>query len=77
MQTINFQMFTDKGNYMVTRIAEAARELSGVDGPQNPTALAKQWAERELNKLSSAAGFEEATDTAVREAVMLHIEGRY
>ena len=69
MNTQNFGMFTDKGNYMVTRIAEAARELASVDGPQNPTELAWAWTVRELEKLACAEGFEEATDTDVREQV--------
>ena len=64
-----FGMFTAEGEALVSRIAEAARELSGVDGPQNPTELAVQWAFRELEKLSHAEGYEEADDTAVREAV--------
>jgi len=64
-----FGMFTAEGNYMVSRIATAGRELSGVDGPQNPTELAVQWAFRELDKLGAAEGFEEANDTAVRESV--------
>jgi hypothetical protein len=68
-----FEMFTDEGGALVSRIASAARDLAGVDGPQNPTELALQWAERELDKLSRAEGFEEATDTAVREAVFSHV----
>ena len=68
-----FEMFTDEGGFLVSRIADAARELAGVDGPENPTELALQWAERELLKLSRAEGFEEATDTAVREAVFGHV----
>jgi len=65
----DFAMFTAEGNQLVARIATAGRELSGVDGPHNPTELAVQWAFRELEKLGAADGFEEATDTAVREAV--------
>ena len=68
-----FEMFTLEGEALVSRIASAARELAGVDGPENPTTLALQWAERELEKLSHAEGFEEATDTAVREAVFGYV----
>lgn len=69
----DFAMFTAEGNALVERIATAGRELSGVDGPQNPTELALQWAFRELDKLGAAEGYEEATDTAVREAVYDYI----
>ena len=65
----DFAMFTAEGNYMVSRIATAGRELAGVDGPYNATEQAWNWALRELEKLATAEGFEEATDTAVREAV--------
>lgn len=69
----DFAMFTQEGNQLVARIAEAGRELAGVDGPQNPTEQAWNWAVRELEKLSCAEGYEEAMDTAVREAVYNHI----
>jgi hypothetical protein len=65
----DFAMFTPEGNQLVERIATAGRELAGVDGPNNPTELAWNWCLRELEKLGTAEGFEEATDTAVREAV--------
>jgi len=68
-----FGMFTTEGDFLVSRIAEAAKDLAGVDGPENPTTLAVQWAFRELDKLSHAEGFEEATDTAVREAVFGYV----
>ena len=64
-----FGMFTTEGDFLVSRIAKAAKDLAGVDGPENPTTLAVEWAFRELDKLSHAEGYEEATDTAVREAV--------
>ena len=69
----DFAMFTAEGNQLVTRIATAGRELAGVDGPRNPVELACAWAMRELDKLACAEGYEEATDTAVREAVYEHI----
>jgi len=65
----DFAMFTAEGNQLVARIATAGRDLAAVDGPHNPTELAVEWAFRELAKLGAADGFEEATDTAVREAV--------
>ena len=65
----DFAMFTAEGNQLVARIATAGRDLAAVDGPQNPTELAVEWAFRELAKLGTAEGYEEATDTAVREAV--------
>jgi hypothetical protein len=65
----DFAMFTAEGNQLVARIAAAGRELAAVDGPNNPTELAVQWAFRELDKLGAAEDYEEATDTAVREAV--------
>jgi hypothetical protein len=69
----DFAMFTAEGNQLVARIATAGRELATADGPRNPTELALQWAMRELEKLSCAEGYEEATDTAVREAVYEYI----
>ena len=65
----DFAMFTAEGNQLVARIAAAGRDLAAVDGPHNPTELAVEWAFRELDKLGAADGYEEATDTAVREAV--------
>jgi len=69
----DFAMFTAEGNQLVERIATAGRDLAAVDGPRNPVELALQWAERELEKLAAAEGYEEATDTAVREAVYEYI----
>ena len=69
----DFAMFTPEGNQLVARIAEAGRDLAGVDGPYNPVEQAWDWAQRELEKLSAAEGYGEATDTAVREAVYDYI----
>jgi hypothetical protein len=63
-------MFTAEGNYMVERIAAAGQRLAAEDG----VAAAWEWTVRELEKLAAAEGFEEATDTAVREAVAADIE---
>lgn len=64
-----FGMFTAEGNRLVGRIAAEARDLAAVDGPQQPAKMAMDWAYRELEALSQQPEFEEATDTAVREAV--------
>ena len=60
-----FGMFTDKGNYMVGRIAAAGEKLAAADG----TVSAWLFAQRELRKLAAADEFGEATDTDVREQV--------
>jgi hypothetical protein len=65
-----YEMFTAEGNYMVERIAAAGQRLAAEDG----VAAAWEWTVRELEKLAAAEGFEEATDTAVREAVAADIE---
>ena len=64
-----YNMFTEEGNTKVAALVAQARQYADVDGPQNPTELAWNWCLRELEKLGAAEGFEEATDTAVREAV--------
>jgi len=61
----DFAMFTDQGNELVTRIAAAGRELAAADGVDS----AWEFCLRKLETLSYGEGFEEATDTAVREAV--------
>ena len=65
MKNETFGMFTAEGNYMVARIATAARTLATADGE----ASAWAWAYRELRKLATADEFGEATDTDVREQV--------
>ena len=65
MTVTDYAMFTTEGNYMVDRIVEAGVNLKATDGAERVWA----WAEHELAKLGHAEGFEEATDTAVREAV--------
>ena len=66
MKNPTYGMFTPEGNYMVARIVEAAQKLVADDGD---TLNAWQFAYRELEKLSYAEGFEECTDTDVREQV--------
>ena len=66
MTVTSYGMFTDKGNYMVARIVEAAQGLIKLDGDE---LNAWQFAYRELQQLGYADEFGEATDTAVREIV--------
>ena len=66
MTVTSYGMFTDKGNYMVGRIVEAALGLIMLDGDE---LNAWQFAYRELQQLGYADEFGEATDTAVREEV--------
>ena len=61
----DYAMFTPEGNDLVHRIVLAGQALTKFD----PVERVWDWAEHELNKLSHAPGYEEATDTAVREAV--------
>jgi hypothetical protein len=63
-----FNMFTDTGNAKVAKLVETARDLAGVDGPDNATEQAWNWLLNELDRLAEVTGYEEATDTAVREA---------
>ena len=62
---MSYGMFTQEGNELVERIAQAGMKLAETDGER----VAWQFAHRELHKLASAEGFGEATDTMVREAV--------
>jgi hypothetical protein len=64
-----FNMFTEAGNQEVGKIVATAIELSTVEGPENPTDLALQWAQNELAVLAQNEEFAEAEDTAVWEAV--------
>jgi hypothetical protein len=65
-----YGMFTTNGNKMVGRIAEAGKKLAAEDGcGKNAWAFAY----RELQKLSYAKDFEEATDTDVREQVFSYV----
>ena len=61
-----YGMFTTKGNVMVGRIVDAGKKLVELDGDK---LNAWQFAYRELQKLSFAEGFEECTDTDVRDQV--------
>ena len=61
----DFAMFTAEGNELVARIAAAGERLAAADG----VVSAWGFCLRKLETLSYGQGFEEATDTAVREAV--------
>ena len=60
-----FGMFTAEGDQLVGRIVAAGQRIAAEDGAQ----IAWTWAHRELHKLAAAEGYEEATDTMVREIV--------
>jgi hypothetical protein len=66
-----YGMFTPEGNYMVDRIVNAGIKLAAEDGPTSAWAFAY----RELQKLSHAKHFEEATDTDVRDQVHQYVVG--
>ena len=68
-QNPDFGMFTVAGNCAVAEIVREARELAGVDGPVNPVQQAINYMLNELEYLGKEH-FEEATDTAVREAAL-------
>lgn len=63
-----YNMFTEEGNTRVAALVETARQLADVDGPHNPVEQAWNWLLNELDALGEDPAFEEATDTAVREA---------
>ena len=65
----NYEMCTSQGNELVHRIVEAGVALRKFDSFESVW----EWAQHELNKLSHAPGYEEATDTAVREAVYVKL----
>ena len=65
---MQYGMFTKQGDAAVHQLVQQARELAGVDGPHNPVEQAWNWLLNELDALGYVEGFEEATDTAVREA---------
>ena len=67
---MSYGMFTDEGNTLVERIAQAGMKLAQTDGER----VAWQFAHRELHKLARAKGFGEATDTEVREIAAGELE---
>jgi hypothetical protein len=62
-----YGMFTDAGDELVHNIVESAIKLKKTFGDED--AHVWQWAYTALDKLSYGEGFEEATDTVVRESV--------
>ena len=60
-----YNMITQDGNRKVAAIVAAAQALAKFDDRESVF----NWSERELNNLSMREGYEEAMDTAVREAV--------
>ena len=69
-QNPDFGMFTVAGNCAVAEVVREARELATVDGPANPVQQAISYMLTELEYLGKEH-FEEATDTAVREAALV------
>lgn len=65
---MQYNMFTKEGDQKVAKLVKTARDLAGVDGPENAVEQAWNWLMNELYALSQKPGFEEAYDTAVREA---------
>ena len=63
----DYQMFTPKGNAAVTKIVDQARQLTDVS--EYGLEPVWNWALNELEALALEQGYEEAGDTAVREAV--------
>ena len=64
----DFEMYTDAGNQKVAQIVEQAAKRN------KPFT----WVEQRLEKLGdSSSKFEEATDTAVREACYMELFGDY
>ena len=65
---MQYGMFTKEGDAAVHQLVQQAREYANVDGPINPVEQAWNWLLNELDALARDPAFEEATDTAVREA---------
>lgn len=63
----DYNMFTDEGNAAVAKIVEDARAIYDI-GEYGIEAV-WNWAQNELVALTYQTRFEEATDTAVRQAV--------
>ena len=61
----NFNMFTEQGNLLVGNIVEQALAMVENEGVERVW----DWTLAKLEVLATAKSFEEATDTAVRDAV--------
>ena len=71
---MTYGMFTQEGNELVGRIVDAA--VKAHDELGDSVQVAWQFLYHNLDKLSHAQGYEEATDTAVREACLYALENR-
>ena len=67
-KSVQFEMFSEEGNLAVAEIVKDAQQLNDIN--EGPVQLVLDWAINELYALSRKPGFEEASDTAVREAVL-------
>ena len=67
-KSVQFEMFSEECNLAVAEIVRDAQQLNDIN--EGPVQLVLDWAINELYALSKKSGFEEATDTAVREAVL-------
>ena len=63
-----YNMFTQQGNEKVALLVSKARELADLAEEMPMMEQAWNWLVNELDALSEQPGFEEAADTAVREA---------
>ena len=61
-----YNMFTQQGNDRVAALVAQARQFADVG--EGSIELVWNWLQNELDVLSEQPGFEEAADTAVREA---------
>ena len=66
-KSVQFEMFSEAGNLAVADIVKDAQQLNDIN--EGPWERVWDWALNELYALSRKPGFEEATDTAVKEAV--------
>jgi len=65
---MQYGMFTREGDAKVHELVLQARQYADLDGPIDPLEQAWNWLLNELDALGRDPAFEEATDTAVREA---------
>ena len=71
---MTYGMFTQEGDLLVGRIVDAA--VRAVDELGDTPQVAWQFLYHNLDKLSYAEGYGEATDTEVREACIHALENR-
>lgn len=63
-----YNMFSEEGNAKVALLVSRARELADLAEEMPMMEQAWNWLQNELYALSQTEGFEEAYDTAVRQA---------